>query len=117
MMKKQRPEWGSYPKEWKAISKAIRERSGGRCECTGECGLHGGSLKPRRCVELHLKKAIWARGRVVLTVAHLNHQKADCRDDNLKAMCNRCHLRIDVVQHLANRRRGQEERSGQRRLM
>lgn len=29
-----------YPKDWKAIVAAVRVRSGGRCECEGECGLH-----------------------------------------------------------------------------
>lgn len=115
-LRPQRPEWGSYPKEWRAISRAIRERAGGRCECMGECGLHGGKLRPRRCIEIGGQPAKWARGKVVLTVAHLNHMKNDNRPENLRAMCNRCHLRIDVTQHLSNRRRTREERSGQRRL-
>jgi hypothetical protein len=38
----------------------------------------------------------------VLTVAHLNHDGMDCRDDNLKAMCQRCHLRYDQELHLRN---------------
>jgi hypothetical protein len=30
-----------YPKNWKTeIVPAIRVRSGNRCECMGECGLH-----------------------------------------------------------------------------
>jgi hypothetical protein len=32
----------------------------------------------------------------VLTVAHLNHDPQDCRDENLKAFCQRCHLRYDA---------------------
>ena len=31
-------DYGKYPKNWKEISLAIRKRSGGRCECEGECG-------------------------------------------------------------------------------
>lgn len=80
----------------------IRERAGGRCECLGECGLHKTTGGPRRCVERHGELARWARGKVVLTVAHLNHQPEDCRDDNLKAMCQRCHLRMDVPHHRRN---------------
>lgn len=38
----------------------------------------------------------------MLTVAHLNHQPADCRDENLKAMCQRCHLRYDRDLHVMN---------------
>jgi len=109
-------DYGSYPDNWSAISRSIRERADGRCECEGECGLHGGRLKPRRCEERNGEPARWAKGRVILTVAHLNHDKPDCRPENLKAMCNRCHLRIDVTQHVANRRRRAEQTSGQRRF-
>lgn len=91
-----------YPKDWKAISKAIRERSGGRCECHGECGLHRTTPGPRRCVERHGEPAKWAKGKIVLTVAHLNHQPEDCRPENLKAMCQRCHLRYDHDHHMKN---------------
>jgi hypothetical protein len=34
---------------------------------------------------------------VVLTVAHLNHDPADCRDENLEALCQRCHNRHDAA--------------------
>ena len=91
-----------YPKDWKAISTAIRARSGGRCECHGECGLHRTTPGPRRCVELHGEPARWAKGKIVLTVAHLNHQPEDCRPENLKAMCQRCHLRYDHDHHQRN---------------
>lgn len=91
-----------YPKNWKAVSLAIRERAGNRCECEGECGLHRTNPGPRRCLELNGAKATWAKGKVVLTVAHLNHQPEDCRDENLKAMCQRCHLRYDAPHHAKN---------------
>jgi len=41
----------------------------------------------------------------VLTVAHLNHEPLDVRDENLKALCQRCHLRYDIEHHQANARR------------
>ena len=97
-------DYGKYPKDWRAISLAIRKRSGGRCECEGECGLHRTTPGPRRCVERNGEPAKWAKGKVVLTVAHLNHTPMDCRDENLKAMCNRCHLRYDVEHHKQSRR-------------
>ena len=81
-----------YPKDWKAISRRIRyERAKSQCECEGECGLHPG----RRCTEKDGLSAEWAKGMIVLTVAHLNHQPEDCRDENLKAMCQTCHNRYD----------------------
>lgn len=90
-----------YPKDWPAVAQAIKERAGGRCECTGECGLH----KSHRCIELHGDPAIYAKGYVVLTVAHLDHTPENCDPSNLKAMCQRCHLRYDSAHHAENRRR------------
>ena len=84
-----------YPPNWREVSQYIRfERAQGRCECPGGswfCGLHGTHPGPRRCVELDRMPAIWARGRVVLTVAHLCTCEPLCADPvHLKAMCNRC---------------------------
>ena len=87
-----------YPSNWPEISLAIRERAGWRCECTGECGLHRGN----RCTERNGQDAEWASGKVVLTVAYRNHAPADCRPENLMALCNTCHLRYDHVLHLTN---------------
>lgn len=105
-----------YPKDWKAISQRIRARSGGRCECDGECGLHRTNPGPRRCAETHGQKATWAKGTVILTVAHLNHLPEDCRDENLKAMCQRCHLRYDSQHHQKNARETRRVKRGQETL-
>ena len=91
-----------YPKDWKTISQRIKARSGGRCECIGECGLHQPNPLPRRCIERQDTPAKWAKGRIVLTTAHLDHQPENCSDDNLRAMCQRCHLRYDQATHQAN---------------
>lgn len=93
-----------YPKNWKQISFWVREESGGRCECVEECGLHPWG----RCVETNGRKAFFAKGKIVLTVAHLDHQPENCARKNLKAMCQRCHLRYDRDHHketAANTRR------------
>lgn len=100
-----------YPANWERVSAEVRARSGGRCECTGQCGLHRG----RRCVERHGQPARWARGRIVLTVMHLNHDKTDSRRKNLLAACQRCHLRYDRTLRSERRRRA-EELAGQRML-
>lgn len=81
-----------YPKGWKQISERIRYmRARGRCECEGECrDDHNG-----RCTALESQPHPKTGSIVVLTVAHLNHEPEDCRDENLKAMCQRCHNRYD----------------------
>lgn len=89
-----------YPANWPRISARIRfVRAGSRCECEGHCGLHQG----RRCEERHGKPAVWAKGKVVLTVAHLDHVPENCADENLRAMCQRCHLLYDREHHAKTR--------------
>ena len=87
-----------YPKDWKTISARIRHvRALDRCECDGECGSH-----QSRCGAVN--GSINMNGsRVVLTVAHLNHTPEDCREANLKAMCQACHLRYDAEHHRETR--------------
>jgi 5-methylcytosine-specific restriction endonuclease McrA len=82
-----------YPKDWKAISERIRfERAANRCECEGECGGdHGG-----RCAAVNREPHPDTLSMVVLTVAHLDHVPENCGEDNLKAMCQRCHNRYDM---------------------
>jgi hypothetical protein len=97
---------GRYPKNWKAISYRIRfVRANGRCECTGECGTeHVGG----RCNAVHGQANPLTHSTVWLTVAHLGtgtgdkHDKMDVRDENLKAMCQHCHLLFDLNEHIAN---------------
>jgi hypothetical protein len=75
-----------YPADWPAISRRIRDRAGNRCESAPgqpSCGAVNGARHP-------ITGSI-----VVLTVAHLNHAPEDCADDNLRAMCQRCHNRYD----------------------
>ncbi len=109
-----RPENKSrYPKEWKAIVARVRERSENRCECQGECGLHRTTPGPRRCIEVHGEKAKWARGWIVLTVAHLDHQPEHNDLANLRHMCQRCHLRYDVKHHAETKQRTRETATGQ----
>jgi 5-methylcytosine-specific restriction endonuclease McrA len=79
-----------YPTDWPAISRRIRfERAGNRCEMEG-CGAENGQPHPL------------TGSKVVLTVAHLNHDPSNCSDDNLKALCQRCHLRYDAKLHAMN---------------
>jgi hypothetical protein len=100
-----------YPKDWKDISHRIRfKRAKGRCECSGECNIdHGeendsfGICVPgytgypdERCSAHHGKSHHVTGSQVLLTVAHLDHQPENCEDTNLKAMCQRCHNRLDA---------------------
>ena len=100
-----------YPKDWTAISLQIRTvRAAGRCECRGECGrgTHDG-----RCTNRNGCEAYGTGSRVVLTVAHLDHTPENCHPDNLRAMCQGCHLHYDRDHHretaAATRRKAAED--------
>lgn len=108
-----RPEMKSkYPKDWPTISARIKARADWQCECRGECGLHRG----RRCKERHGQSAQWAGGTVILTTAHLDHDPANCADDNLKAMCQRCHNRYDMPYRRMNAANTRDRKRGQGKL-
>ena len=73
-----------YPPDWPQISARIRfERAGNRCEWPG-CEAVNGEPHPI------------TGSKVVLTVAHLDHQPENCADDNLMALCQRCHNAYDA---------------------
>lgn len=98
-----------YPKNWKSeVVPRIRRRSANRCECTGQCGVRhpdfvmvdsarGVIRDPGRCGRLNGMPIDEIEGpKIVLTVAHLNHEPEDCRDENLLHLCQRCHNRYDA---------------------
>ena len=82
-----------YPANWREISQRIKERSGNACE-----GIPG--LQP--CAAVHGKRHPVTNALVILTVAHLDHQPENCTDTNLRALCQRCHLRYDAAHHAKN---------------
>ena len=87
---------GRYPKNWREISHRIRFiRAHGRCECAGECRRG----HTDRCDARHGQPNPITRALVWLTVAHLDHTPEHCDDDNLRAMCQACHLAYDAEHH------------------
>lgn len=87
----------NYPKDWKMISLFVRTIvANNRCEF---CGILNHITKENGSV-------------VVLTVAHLNHNPMDCDWDNLKALCQKCHLNHDKDLHTQNRRKTKALKQG-----
>lgn len=112
-----------YPKDWPQIRAAILARAGNACEkCkapnrariargTGDdegtymldtadvyCADTGKHLGQCRMSDYEVGRMV----DVVLTIAHLDHVPENCADDNLRAWCQRCHLRYDQQHHKAN---------------
>ena len=107
-------DYTAYPAHWRALSQWIRfKRAQNQCECMGECGLHRTNPGPRRCVEQNGQPAQFARGRIILTVAHLCHDTHCANLDHLRAMCQRCHLRYDIAQHVETRWKKRSQSEGQ----
>jgi hypothetical protein len=96
-----------YPADWQAVRERIGRRSGWRCECEGECGrgTHEG-----RCPNTHRGKAYGTGSLVIMTVAHLDHTPENCCDDNLRHMCQGCHLHYDREHHAETRRTRRADR-------
>lgn len=117
--------------EWREIRKRILARAGNACECDALCGLahvggrclapNGLRLVRRTRVDGLTAWSLDAAGvLVVLTIAHVDHDPSHNDDGNLRALCQRCHLRLDRDQHKRNaaatRARKKDARSGQRGL-
>ena len=78
-----------YPPNWKQISLHVRkERAGDKCEW---CGAENGRPHPI------------TGSKVVLTVAHLDHDPRNNDPSNLAALCQRDHLRYDAEHHKKTR--------------
>lgn len=115
-----------YPFNWLDIRKRILERDGHCCKtCKVENGIavfrgvYKGSevfqtadgkiysTETGEFVDQNLYAAIYPSTgdmnqkaiKIVLTVAHLNHDIKDNRDENLAALCQLHHLRHDKDQH------------------
>lgn len=114
-----------YPLDWRELSISIRfGRAKGRCE---------GCKRPHGRIVIHLGDGHWwdaelqtwrcGQGRVVrcrvtptdhgppgratrvlLATAHLDHDPTNNQASNLAALCQRCHILHDKVEHLRRRR-------------
>lgn len=116
-----------YHPKWKLISRLIRyRRANNRCE---RCDIPNGEIIKRlkdgthrqpnsvewdminsriRNKQSNLAESLKHHGftRIVLTVAHLDHDKTNNRFHNLAALCQKCHLTQDIKQHTDNRKYG-----------
>lgn len=54
--------------------------------------------------------------KIVLTIAHLDHDKTNNDYENLAALCQKCHLGIDMETHVANARTTRERNKKLKRL-
>lgn len=119
-----------YPPDWEAISLEVRAAADNRCQ---DCQVRNGSVGARD------KAGLWwsfdridatsdqqierwfgeypKLVKIVLTVAHLDHDPGNSDRANLRALCQRCHLNYDRPRHLETQRQNRLKRSGQQQLL
>jgi len=119
-----------YPREWPAIRARMLARAHGRCEWCGIANAAWGYrttggvfvavpmdlVRLGRCLRPPMVVAALDDDgtmmaaklfRVVLTIAHVDHDPTHNDETNLAALCQRCHNRHDRAQRQATRARTQ----------
>jgi hypothetical protein len=97
-----------YPPNWKELRKLVLERAGNRCE--GSPGHY-----PDCRAENYQPHPVTG-SKVVLTIAHLDHDETGDDPARLRAMCQRCHLTYDAQHHAKNARQTRHRKAGQNDL-
>lgn len=135
-------DYKNYPENWKTeIRPAILERANNCCEFCGVKNYSVGYRQGSKFIstvgneyhdkagngELSYKKAKdlvkhcnkFADDNlivIVLTVAHLDHDVTNPDYENLKALCQKCHLNYDKEHHLKNSRKTRNNKKGLQEL-
>jgi hypothetical protein len=125
-------DYSKYPSNWKSeIRPRILERANNCCEncyirdkevyITQDDGLrrilnkYGDSnfyVCPDGNKRLIGKTGNWHLKKVVLTIAHLDNNIENNSHDNLKALCQKCHLAYDKEYHMKNARNTNNKKKG-----
>ncbi|WP_068634936.1 hypothetical protein [Thauera butanivorans] len=106
-----------YPADWQHIRLQILNRARYRCEHPGCGAVHRALGYWRDEKWVPLPRALRDAGvdrpcsmacadgstvkviRIVLTIAHIDHQPENCEPSNLRAWCQRHHLAYDAEHH------------------
>jgi len=117
------------PAKWRAIRERILARAGHACEWCGvpnreHVWRRGDEWEP--CDETESEGEAtamlsdgWRFVRIVLTIAHLDHDPTNNSERNLRALCQKCHLGYDAKHHARNAARTRQrkrEAAGQRAM-
>lgn len=102
-----------YPENWKWLSKQIIKDAGDKCEL---CYAPNGSEIVWNKFWRHPWKyacevnshAGYKITKVILTVHHIDGDKTNNAKQNLIALCQRHHLRLDLQKHMKNRKRNRK---------
>jgi hypothetical protein len=105
-----------YPDNWKKeIRPRILERAKNKCEL---CFAPNSEevLRDKKTGEWQfdignpMLDYSWYRTvKIVLTIHHIDGDRTNNNDLNLIALCQRCHLKLDMGKHVKNRKRNKEK--------
>lgn len=120
-----------YPANWRELSRSVREEAGQKCErCKAPNGakiargegrdegtymvengdVFDAETGEHRGVARGSEYEVGRFTRVVLTVAHLDHDPSNAARSNLACLCQLHHLRHDQAEHVANARHTRRSR-------
>lgn len=88
------PGGGTHSKEWKAFRASLLDRASNACEGTPmhpDCRAPNGGKHPE------------TGSKVVLTIAHMDHDESHADPERCRALCNRCHNAWDADHRRKNR--------------
>lgn len=103
-----------YPKNWKEIRQNILQRANNKCEF---CGISNYAVGYRDYNGKFVQIDEYAENvspdvlygekiiKIVLTIAHLDHNPQNNNPENLRALCQKCHLNYDLKHHLESRKK------------
>lgn len=95
---------GTHSKEWKNFRAGLLSRADNRCEGTPhfpECRAENSKPHPV------------TGSKVVLTIAHMDHDESHADPAKCRALCQRCHLTWDAKHHALNAARTRRRKSPQ----
>ena len=93
-----------HSREWKAFRTFILFRAANRCEGTPQhpnCRARNGAPHPE------------TGGRVVLTIAHMDHDESHADQARCRALCQRCHNKWDAPHRRKNAAKTRRAKSPQ----
>lgn len=91
-------------REWMDLRSKIMERANFRCE---------GTPQHPDCRAVNNGDHPETGGFVVLTIAHMDHNPLHNGDDNLRALCQRCHNKWDAPHRKVNAAKTRRAKSPQ----
>lgn len=106
-----------YPKNWDSIAHAVKTAANWTCQSCGKVCRQQGEIWTDYLIRVNpsVGEAIGMAAHPIrydLNAAHLDHNPPNCNPENLMALCNPCHCRMDLKaiplkQHMKRERHGQ----------